>query len=99
MILAGEGSDALDSIWNVNKKIKIIERQDITITDSRKLEKVCYKEVSKESNCAEEVGAIIEVIRREIINLTTDMSLEYSNDKPRLSMEFHQQLEAFWIKN
>ena len=57
-----------------------------------------HKEVNKASDYAKEVGRALEHIQWEIENINCNAKIEYSNDKPNPSKEFHQQPEIELIR-
>ena len=58
----------------------------------QKVIKWIFKE-ARASHCAEEAVSTIEVIRKEIQGSVIDISLEYSNGKPRHDKSFEQNLD------
>ena len=63
----------------------------------QKVIKWIFKE-ARESHCAQEAGATIEGIRKEVQGSAIDISLEYSNGKPRHDKSFEQEPGPVLIK-
>ena len=92
MIAAGEGIGLLELITKIVKNTKELESGGITIyNDNKRLIKEIKKEIAKESDCTQEVGAEAAGIQRAIDNTKIDIKIEYANDKPRLNVPFEQQ--------
>ena len=84
MILAEEALRVLDLIKAIAAATKNIQSREIVVYLGNK--RVLYeyhKQVNKESNVTMEAGAIIAEMKDEIEKATIDITLVYSNNKPR----------------
>ena len=66
--------------------------------DNKKLLREIDKRRKKESDCTQEAGAVVTVIRRELECTSIDIKLKYANNKPRANLPFELQLGVVLMK-
>ena len=98
-ILVAPGLEALNLIRDTALKTTHMSGGEIVAhVDNKKALAGVLKGPTKEIHCAQEVGATIDCIMKEIQGATIDISLEYSNGKPRQDESFEQEPGPALIK-
>jgi len=92
LIPAGEGLSLLDLVAIIVKQTKYMQQGEIIVyNDNKKLIREIEKEITKESKCTQEAGAVVEAIKWQIKKSKVTIKIEYSNDKPYPNENFAQK--------
>jgi len=91
LIPAGEGFGLLDLVVTIVKQTKYMQQGEIIVYNNNKKIHEIEKEITKESECTQEAGAVVEAIKRQIKKSKVMIKIEYSNDKPYPNENFAQK--------
>jgi len=92
MIAGGEAIGVLDLIKYIVKKARNIDSGEIVVyMDNKLVIKNILKDVHKETDVTCEAGATIAEIKEEIAKASIEITVEYSNNKPKPGKTFAQQ--------
>ena len=79
----------LDLIQYITKRCKHITSGEVVIYGDNKINiRHIHNKESRESDTTQEVEATIAAIKEEIDNASIDITIEYSNNKPRYGKTF-----------
>ena len=91
MVAGGEAIGTLDLINYIVKRAKNIENGEIIVyMDNKLVINNIKKDAHKESDVTGEVGATVAAIKEAIAKASIEITVEYSNNKPRPERIFVQ---------